>query len=145
MALVSNKKAHRDYALLEKFEAGMELVGTEVKSLRSGNAKLEGARVVVRGNEAFLVGAHIAPYQPKNTDERYDPARTRRLLLNHKEIQNLLSAEGTKGLTIVPISVYNKGRTLKLEIAIAKGKKQYDKREDIKKRDTERRLKRKEY
>lgn len=145
MALIRHKKAHLEYAFQEKLEAGLQLLGTEVKSLRAGKGKLEGARVVVRGGEAFLVGANIPAYQPANTDERYDPERPRRLLLNHKELSHIASVEGAKGLTIVPISVYNKGRNLKLEIAIARGKKQYDKREDIKKRDVERRLRRREY
>ena len=136
--LVKNKKAHFNYELLDKFEAGMVLRGFEVKSLKKGQGSFEGAHVVIRGDEAFLVGATIPAYQPANTPKDYDPARTRKLLLNKKELNELSGAERQKGLTIVPISVYTKGNKLKLGIAIAKGKKKYDKRETIKKRDVER-------
>jgi SsrA-binding protein len=103
---------------------------------------LKGARVVARGGEAYLVGATIPAWQPANAPKSYDPERTRKLLLNRKQIAQVLSAEGEKGLTIIPLSVYNKGRNLKLEIAIARGKKAHDKRQDIKKRDTERDIRR---
>ncbi len=142
MNLISNKKARRDYTLLKEFEAGLELYGHEVKALRSGMANLAGAHVVVRGGEAFLVGATISPYQPKNTPESYDTERPRKLLLTKKEIEEIAQAEEQKGLTIVPISLYNKGRFLKLSLAIARGRKKHDKREQIKKRDIERDLKR---
>lgn len=145
MVLIRNKKAHLEYAFLEKFEAGLELLGLEVKSLRAGRGNLEGARVVARGGEAYLVGATIPPYQAGNTPKEYDPERTRRLLLSKQEIAQVASAEGAEGLTVVPIAVYNKGRNLKLEVAIARGKKKYDKRQDLKKRDEERRFKRKEF
>jgi SsrA-binding protein len=142
MSLIRNKKAHLDYEFLEKIEAGLELFGFEVKTLRSGRGNLEGARVVSRGGEAYLTGATIPPYQAGNTPKEYDPERTRRLLVNQDEIARIASAEGAKGLTVVPISVYNKGRNLKLEIAIARGKKQYDKRQDLKKRDEKRGMER---
>lgn len=142
MSLIEHKKARLDYEVLNEFEAGLELLGHEVKSLRAKQGKLEGAHVVVRGGEAYLVGAHIPPYQPKNTDKEYDPARTRRLLLNKKEMVELGDAEGQKGLTIVPLRVYNKGKHLKLSIAIARGRKKFDKREVLKKRDTEREMRR---
>jgi SsrA-binding protein len=103
---------------------------------------LAGSYVSIRGAEAFLLGSEIAPYQPKNMPEGYEPDRARKLLLSKEEIESLAKAEGTKGLTIVPIKLYNKGRFLKLDIAIARGKKQFDKRQAIKKRDTERDLKR---
>jgi SsrA-binding protein len=142
MALIQNKKVHLNYEIIQTFEAGMELFGLEVKSLRNKLGSLDGAHVVVRGNEAFLVGATIPPYQPSNTPESYEPERNRRLLLTKKELSALSGAEKQKGLTIVPISVYNKGSKLKIEIGIGKGKKKYDKREDIKKKDTQRDLKR---
>jgi SsrA-binding protein len=142
MTLIRNKKAIFDYEILQTFEAGLELFGHEVKSLRTGKGSLVGSHVLVRGDEAFLVNATIQPYQEGNTPKEYDPTRHRRLLLNKKELTELEKAEDTSGLTIVPISVYNKGRRLKLEIAIARGKKQHDKREVIKKRDTERDLRR---
>ena len=145
MGVVHNKKVRLDYELIEKMEAGLELLGIEVKSLRAGHGNLEGARVLARGGEAYLVGATIPPYQASNTPKDYDPGRNRRLLLKEAEIARISSAEGAQGLTIVPISVYNKGRNLKLEIAIARGKKKYDKRQDLKKRDEERRFKRKEF
>lgn len=142
MALVEHKKARLNYEILEEFEAGLELLGGEVKSLRAGHGKLEGAHVVIRGGEAYLVGAHIPPYQAANTKEGYDPDRSRRLLLNKKELVELLSYGEQKGLTIVPLKVYNKGRNLKLLVGAARGKKQYDKRETLKKRDTEREMRR---
>lgn len=140
MALVENKKVGFDYTLLEEMEAGLELVGLEVKSLRAGRGSLKGARIVARGGEAYLVGATIPPWQVSNTPKSYDPERPRRLLLSEKEIAHIASAEGQKGLTIVPLSVYNKGRNLKLSIAIARGKKGADKRSTIQAREEKRRM-----
>jgi len=140
--LIKNKKVTFDFEILETFEAGLELLGSEVKSLRNKRGSLEGSHVVVRGNEAFLVGATIPPYQPANMPKDYDPERTRKLLLNKKEIGELGDAESQKGLTIVPISVYSKGRNLKLQIAIARGKKKHDKRQTIKERDTKKDIER---
>lgn len=138
MALISNKKAHFNYEILENFTAGIELFGFEVKSLKKSQGSLEGSHVTVRGGEAYIIGMFIPPYQPGNTPKDYDPNRNRRLLLKKEEIEKLSNAEGTKGLTIVPISVYNKSSLVKLDIALAKGKKKFDKRETLKKRDTER-------
>jgi SsrA-binding protein len=138
-----NSKALFDYEILERFSSGMELLGTEVKSIRGGKISLRGAFVVARGDEAYLIGADIPAYQPKNSPKEYDSTRARKLLLSKEELERLKSAEGTKGLTIIPLSVYNKGRFLKLDIAIARGKKKFDKRQAIKKRDVERDLKRK--
>jgi SsrA-binding protein len=140
MALVEHKKARLNYEILEEFEAGLELEGGEVKSLRKGAGKLEGSHVVVRGGEAYLVGAHIPAYQPANTAEGYDPNRSRRLLLTKKEIATLLGYEGQKGLTIVPLRVYNKGKVLKLALGAARGRKAFDKRAVLKKRDTDREI-----
>lgn len=142
MTATKNSKAFFDYEILKRFTAGLELLGLEVKSARDGKINLRGAFVAVRGGEAFLIGADIPPHQPKNAPADYDATRARKLLLEKKELEELADAEGTKGLTIVPLSVYNKGRFLKADIAIARGKKQFDKREAIKKRDTERDLKR---
>ncbi len=148
MHLIENKKARFNYEILETYEAGMELLGFEVKSLRAKHGSLEGAHVVVRpsgrmgGNEAYLVGATIPPYQSGNTPAEYEPARTRRLLLTKKEMTELAGYERKKGLTIVPLSVYNKGRRLKLSLGVARGKKKYDKREVLKKRDTDREIQR---
>ncbi|PIT91015.1 SsrA-binding protein [Candidatus Kaiserbacteria bacterium CG10_big_fil_rev_8_21_14_0_10_49_17] len=145
MALIENRKVRFNFELLEEYEAGLELFGHEVKSLRNKQGSLEGAHIVVRGAEAYLIGATIPPYQPSNTPKDYDPERSRRLLLNRKEIAELAGFESKKGLTIVPISVYSKGRNLKVSIAVARGKKKHDKREVLKerasKRDIERTLK----
>ncbi|MBX4198944.1 SsrA-binding protein SmpB [Candidatus Parcubacteria bacterium] len=137
-----HRKARFDYEILKTFVAGIELLGPEVKSARSGKAILNGSFVSIRGKEAYLLGADIAPYQPNNTSESYESDRARRLLLAKEEITELAEAEATKGLTIVPLKLYNKGRFLKLDVAIARGKRKFDKRESIKKRDTERDLKR---
>ena len=137
-----NSKARFDYEILETLSAGLELVGNEVKSIRAGKISLAGSFVGIRGKEAFLIGADIPPYQPKNAPADYDSTRSRKLLLTKSEVEKLATAEGTKGLTIIPLSVYNKGRFIKLDLAIARGKKKFDKRQAIKKRDTERDLKR---
>ncbi|MFZ2049276.1 MAG: SsrA-binding protein SmpB [Minisyncoccia bacterium] len=141
MSLAQNRKATFDYEILEKFTAGLELNGQEVKSVRAGHISLSGAYIGIRGAEAYLLNADIPAYQPKNAKD-YEPLRARKLLLTKPEIAELLKAEATKGLTIVPLSVYNKGRFLKLDLGIARGKKKFDKRESIKKRDVERDLKR---
>ena len=137
-----NRKARFNYEILEKYEAGIELFGAEVKSVRGGQMSLEGAFVIIRGGEAYLINANIPPYQPKNAPQDYDPLRNRKLLLTKKEIAELAGSEKNKSLTIVPLSVYNKSRKIKLELALAKGKKKYDKRESIKKRDTDREIRR---
>lgn len=142
MALIENKKARLNFEILDTYEAGAELLGFEVKAIRNGMGNLEGAHVVVRGGEAFLVGATVTPYQVKNTPKSYDPERTRRLLLNKKELIVLAESEGQKGLTIVPIKWYNKSRKIKLEVAVARHKKKYDKRETLKERDTKRQIQR---
>ncbi len=136
-----NRKARFNYEILEKYEAGIELLGTEVKSVRSGRMSLDGSFVIIRGGEAFLMNANIPPYQIKNSSKDYDPLRNRKLLLTKKELNELGKSEKT-GLTIVPMSVYNKGRKIKVDIALAKGKKKADKRESIKKRDTDREIRR---
>ena len=142
MNLIENDKVRFDYEILEEIEAGLELRGIETRSLRAGRGSLKGARVVARGGEAFLVGATIPPWQTANTPSSYDPERTRRLLLSKKEIARVSSAEGEKGLTIVPICVYNKKRVLKLLIAIARGRKKHDKRDVIRQREEKRSMER---
>ncbi|MFA5932327.1 MAG: SsrA-binding protein SmpB [Candidatus Paceibacterota bacterium] len=137
-----NRKARFDYEILEKYESGIELLGTEVKSVRGGQMSLEGAFVIVRGGEAFLINANIPPFQPKNAPQDYDPLRNRKLLLTKKEIAELAASEKNKSLTIVPLTVYNKARKIKVNIALVKGKKKFDKRETLKKRDTDRELRR---
>ncbi len=140
MPLIQNKKAYFDYEILEKIEAGIELLGFEVKSLKKGQGSLLGAHITIRGNEAFVINMDIPPYQIANTPKEYDSKRNRKLLLNKKEIKELAEFEKQKGLTIIPLSVYNKGRKLKLDISVVRGKKKYDKRETIKKRDSEREI-----
>ncbi len=142
MALITNRRARFDYDILDTFEAGISLLGTEVKSLRDGKGKLDGSYVVIRGGEALLVGASISPFQAKNVSPSYDPERARTLLLTQKELKELEQKSEKQGLTIVPLSLYNKGRLLKLEIAIARGKKKTDKRQSIQKRETDRNIRR---
>ncbi|MFA5095418.1 MAG: SsrA-binding protein SmpB [Candidatus Paceibacterota bacterium] len=137
-----NRKARFNYEILEKYEAGIELLGVEVKSVRGGRMSLEGAFVIIRGGEAFLINSNIPPYQPNNVPKDYDPLRNKKLLLTKKEIATLAGSEKNKSLTIVPISVYNKGRKIKVGIALVKGKKKQDKRESIKKRETDREIRR---
>ena len=139
---INNRKAKFDFEILEEFEAGIVLAGYEVKALRAGKGKLEGAHVVVRGGEAYLAGASISPYQEKNTPTDYDPEQVRKLLLSKKELAELEQKSEQAGLTIVPIKLYNSGRNIKLAIALARGKKKTDKRETIKKRDTKRDIER---
>lgn len=137
-----NRKARFNYEIIQKYETGIELLGTEVKAVRGGQMSLEGAFVIVRGGEAFLINSNIPPYQPLNVPKDYDPIRNRKLLLTKKEIAELADSEKNKSLTIVPISVYNKNRKIKVEIALVKGKKKIDKRETIKKRETDREIRR---
>ncbi|MDB5224481.1 MAG: SsrA-binding protein SsrA-binding protein [Candidatus Adlerbacteria bacterium] len=138
--LLEHKKVRLDYEILEEFEAGLELLGPEVKSIRAKHGKLEGSHVIVRGGEAYIVGMQVPPYQASNTPAGYDPERTRKLLLTKKELAKLAEFEGQKGLTIVPISVYNKGVKLKVKIGVARGRKKYDKRAVMKERDTKREI-----
>lgn len=142
MALIEHPRARYDFEILETFEAGLELVGHEVKSLRNHRGSLLGSHVAIRGGEAYLIGAEIPPYQPGNTPKEYEPKRVRRLLLKKKELSELQGKDGTKGLTIVPLSVYNKGKVLKISIGVARGKKKVDKRETIKKREVDRTIRR---
>ena len=136
--LSENKKAYYDYEILEKFEAGLVLQGQEVKSIRGGHISLTGAYVVFKQEEPYLIGAKIPAYQPKNTPEDYNPERLRKLLLNKKEINQLISKSNERGFSMIPLKVYTKDGRVKLEFGLAKGKKKYDKKEKIKKRDIDR-------
>ena len=140
MTLIDNPKATYDYEILDRLEAGIELFGFEVKSLRGKHGSLKGAHVVANGSETFLLNATIPPYQAKNAPAGYDPTRTRRLLLSKKEAAKLTGTIKEKGLTIIPLSLYNKGRFIKVSIAVARGKKKYDKRDTIKKREADREI-----
>src|SRR5688500_6375555 len=126
--IASNKKALHDYFIVQKFEAGMALTGTEVKALRDGKAQLKDAYVIFKNDEAYLFGAHISPYTHGNL-QNHDPERTRKLLLHRKEIEKLRVQTVEKGLSVVPLRLYFKGSRAKVEIAIVRGKKQYDKRD----------------
>ena len=132
--VATNRKAGFEYFLFERFEAGLALKGSEIKSIRTGQISLAEAYIRVDENQAWLIEAHIAPYAQANRFN-HDPKRSRRLLLHRKEIREMWDAVRQKGVTIVPIRVYLKNGRAKLEIAIAKGKKMHDKREAIAKRD----------
>jgi SsrA-binding protein len=136
--LKKNRKASFNYEILEKYVGGLSLLGFEVKSVRMGHGSIAESYVKIKDGEIWLTGAHIPPYQPKNTPDGYDSYRERKILLNKKEIDQLVKRSKEAGLTIVPLSLYNKGRYVKVDIALARGKKKIDKRQNIKKRDTER-------
>lgn len=140
--LASNRKAHFKYEVLDRYQAGIELFGYEVKAVKAGRVTLDGARVIVRGGEAYLVGVNVAPYQAGNLPEGYDATRTRRLLLKKAEIAALLAELEKKGLTAVPLSMYDKSGIIKVEVAVARGKKLHDRRASIKKREDEREMSR---
>ena len=140
MSLIRNQKATYNYEILEKFEAGIELSGIEVKTIRNSHGSLEGSYVKFKGTEAYLVGGDFPPYQPGNTPLTYDRNRARKLLLSKKELLNLKQKTEKEGLTLIPLSLYNKGRKIKAEIALARGKKSRDKRETIKRREDSREM-----
>lgn len=138
MSIAQNKKAFHDYFIEEKFEAGVVLEGWEVKSIRAGRVNLKEAYVVVNGNEIFIIGCHISALTTASTHIHPDPLRTRKLLLHSEEIRKLIGKVERAGYTLVPLDMHYKGGRIKLEIGLAKGKKQYDKREAEKERDWER-------
>jgi SsrA-binding protein len=139
--IVDNRRARHEYNLLDRYEAGLVLTGTEVKSLREGRAQIRQAYGDIRGNEAWLVGLHIAPYE-QGTTRSHDPDRDRKLLLHRREIASLIGKVKEKGFTLVPTRVYFKNGRVKVELAVAKGKELHDKRRDIAKRDAERQIER---
>jgi SsrA-binding protein len=139
--IVSNRKARHDYQILEVLEAGIVLKGTEVKSLRNRNANLQDSYAMVRNGELWLFGLHISPYEQGNINN-HDPVRTRKLLVQKKEMRKLFSRISEQGLSLVPLSLYFKGPYAKVELAIARGKRSYDKRESIKKREAQRTISR---
>ena len=140
--LIENKKARLEYEIMEIFEAGIELKGVEVKSVRGKMGKIMGSHITIRGGEAYLMNSSIPPYQPANAPVDFDSERQRRLLLSKKEIEKLAVLEAKKGLTIVPLSMYNKNRKIKVEIAVVRGKQKHDKRQKIKEADTRRDMER---
>lgn len=140
-AVASNRKAYHDYHIDQDYEAGIALVGTEIKSVRAGQVNLRDGYVQIREGEAWLMNVHIAPYDHANR-ENHEPRRDRKLLLHKREIARLQSKVQEKGFTIVPLRVYIKGNKAKVEIALARGKRQYDKRAAIASRDSERHIQR---
>ena len=139
--IAQNKKARHDYFVLDSYEAGIELLGTEVKSLRAGAVNLKDSYCYIEKGELVMTGVHISPYEKGNIFNR-DPVRDRKLLMHKKEIIKLLSKIGQEGLTLVPLSLYFAGRYVKAEIGLCKGKKLYDKREDAAKKDAKRQIER---
>ncbi len=141
--IAENKKALFNFNIQDKFEAGLVLSGPEVKSAKLGRINLQGSYIIPKQGELWLVGCHIASYSPaKNAQINYDPKKDRKLLLNKKEISYLLGKSSSRGLTIVPLSVYTTHRLVKIQIAVAVGKKMVDKRRAIKKRETDREIRR---
>ena len=137
--IATNRRARHDYHIEEVFEAGAALVGSEVKSLRDGKASLQDAYAIVRGGEVFLMGVNIPPY-PQASIQNHEPTRSRKLLLHKGEIRKLIGKTAERGLTLVPLRMYFKGNKVKVEIGLAKGKKHYDKRQTIAKREAEREM-----
>jgi len=141
-AYAENRKANLNYEILETFQAGLVLNGQEVKSIKSGRIQLAGSYVIFQGEDLFLTGANIPAYQPANAPQEYAPERPRKLLLHKKELKYLIGKIKEKGLTLVPLRVYNQKRKIKLEFGLARGKRKQDKREKIKKQDTQREIER---
>ena len=140
--LAVNRRASFDHEILQTYEAGISLFGFEVKAVKTGRINLAGAYAIIRGGEAWLLNATIPPYQAANAPADYDPARTRRLLLHKSEIKELIGATAEKGLTIVPLKVYTKRNHIKIRLGLGRHKKKGDKRESIKKHETEREIER---
>ena len=139
--ICQNRKAYHDYHIEETAEAGISLLGTEVKSLREGRANLKDSYVLVKGGEAFLLNCHISPYSHGNI-MNHDPLRTRKLLLHREEINKLTGKAASKGYTIIPLKLYFKGSFAKVEIGLAKGKQLFEKRDKIKEREAHREIER---
>lgn len=139
--LATNKRANFDYEIIQTWEAGLELTGNEVKSIRLGLASLKEAYVFIKNSELFLTGAHIGKY-PKSGEMTYDPTRDRKLLLRKSEIMQIIGLKTQQGLTLIPIKLYTRGQRIKLEIGLGRGRKKADKRELIKKRDLDREIRR---
>lgn len=139
--LVTNRKALHDYFVIDRYEAGIVLKGTEVKSLRQGSANLQDGYAILRNGELWLIGMHISPFEKGNINN-HDPLRDRKLLMHKRELLRLMGKTADKGVTLIPLRIYFKKNIIKVEIGLARGKKDYDKREAIAKRDAERQLRR---
>ncbi len=138
--LATNKKAYFNYEILEKFEAGIVLSGIETKAAKTGKASLASTFAIIRNNKVSLLNCSISPFQPKNISSTYDPERTKKLLLHKKEIEYLSGKVKQKNLTLIPLRMYTKHGLVKIELGLVKGKKKFDKRETIKKRDVKRNI-----
>jgi len=138
--LATNRRAKYDYNILEKFEAGLILTGYEVKAVKNGHISLKGAYVTIKDGEAWLINSLISPYQPKNMPQDYDSTHSKKLLLHKNEITSLIGKKKGKGLTLVPLRVYTKHNRIKLEFVLGQGKRQIDKRESIKERESKRKI-----
>ncbi len=138
--LATNPRAKYDYHIMETFEAGMVLAGHEVKAIKTGHISLKGSYIIIKDEEAWLINAQIPPYQPKNTPTDYQPDRTRKLLLNKREIKSLIGRTKQKGLTLVPLRVYTKKGKIKLAFALGRGKREFDKRDKVKERENKRKI-----
>ena len=136
--LAINKKARFDYEILDKLEGGLKLTGAEVKSVKAGHVQLKGAFLHIQGKELWLKGAFISAYKPAGTQADYKADRDRKVLVHRRELNRLIGKKSQEGLTLIPLSIYTKGDLVKLEFGVARGKKQYEKRETIKKRDVQR-------
>lgn len=137
--IATNRRARHEYEIMEVFEAGVQLQGSEVKTLRGGKASLQDAYAVIRGDEVFLFGVHIPPY-PQAALQNHEPTRMRKLLLHRAEIRRLIGKTAEKGLTLIPMRLYFKGNKVKIELALARGRRTYDKRQAIAKREAEREM-----
>ncbi|MEN9921343.1 MAG: hypothetical protein RLZZ517_321 [Candidatus Parcubacteria bacterium] len=135
MSIATNKKATLNYEVLDKYEGGLELHGFEVKSIRMGRIKFDGSYIIINNDEVFLKNAEIAPYQPNNIPKDFQPNRLIKILISKKEILKLKQKTEKEGLTLIPLSIFNKNKKLKIDFALAKGKKKHDKRQDIKRRE----------
>lgn len=140
--LAENKKATHNYEIKKKYEAGIVLSGQEVKSAKSGKMSIKGAYVIPKHSELYLVGANIPPYQPFNVPIEYEPEQDRKLLLKKNQIDHLIGKSKEEGLTLIPLRVYTKNGLIKVEIAVAKGKKKHEKKEKLKEREAERKIRR---
>ncbi|MDR0454903.1 MAG: SsrA-binding protein SmpB [Deferribacteraceae bacterium] len=137
MSIANNKKAFHDYDMLEEYETGIVLLGTEVKSIRAGHINLKESHIKIINSEAFLINCHISPYEQGNINN-HDPLRSRKLLLNRRELNHLAGKIKEQGLTLIPLKVYIKNRRIKVSMGLAKGKKLYDKRRSLKDKDMQR-------
>lgn len=138
--LAVNKNAKRNYDFIEEYEGGLALTGAEVKSIKAGHVQLKGAYLTIRDSELWIRNMHVSPYKKAGNIDSYNPSRDRKVLVHKRELKKLIGKQKAEGLTLVPISVYTKGDLIKLSFALARGKKQYEKRDAIKKRDVQRKI-----